>query len=566
MNKAIIQVLVLTLLLSATSTAQKNTVPGQFKNSRILETVDDEYIPVSRKSMKTSEAYRYGSVYVTTVQVNVNEEGENMLGDAANEPSIAFDPTDHNNMVIGWRQFDTIASNFRQAGYGYTSDGGLTWTFPGTIEPGVFRSDPVLDSDKWGNFYFNSLSLDSSGLMSKVFLSGNQGTEWDEGTFAQGGDKPWMSIDKTDGPGSGNIYNYWNASTICPPHNFTRSTNGNLSYEDCSSILGDPGWGTTAINAQGKLFVAGSQDTNFVVARSSNAQYPGQVVTWDLAVPVYLDGSMKVFAGYESPNPLGLLGQAVIAIDSSGTETDGNIYLMCSVDRHSNSDPGDVMFSRSTDEGETWSDPVQVNDDPGYNAWQWFGTMSVAPNGRIDAIWLDTRGHPGTVISELYYSYSLNGGVTWSINESISESFDPHVGWPDQNKMGDYFHMFSDSDCAHLAWAATFNGEQDIYYSHISQVTGIKDDKGTTKRCLAQNFPNPFVDKTSIRYTVWSRSMTTIELTDIKGKVIRTLVHRIHSPGSYQIELQSRGLKQGMYYYTLRSGQLIETRKLIVIK
>ena len=126
--------------------------------------------------------------------------------------------------------------------------------------------------------------------------------------------------------------------------------------------------------------------------------------------------------------------------------------------------------------------------------------------------------------------------------------------------------MFSDSDGAHLAWAATFNGEQDIYYSHIFQVTGIKDDKGTTKRCLAQNFPNPFVGKTSIRYVVWSREMTIIELTDLNGKVIRTLVHRIHSPGNYQIELQSGGLEQGMYYYTLRSGQLIETRKLIVIK
>jgi hypothetical protein len=62
----------------------------------ILETIGDKYITVSRKSMKTSEAYRYSSANVTTVQVNVNEEGDNMLGDAANETSIAFDPTDNN--------------------------------------------------------------------------------------------------------------------------------------------------------------------------------------------------------------------------------------------------------------------------------------------------------------------------------------------------------------------------------------------------------------------------------------------------------------------------------------
>ncbi len=61
-------------------------------------------------------------------------------------------------MAIGWRQFNTVTSNFRQAGYGYTTNGGQTWTFPGVIEPGVFRSDPVLDSDVDGNFYYNSLT------------------------------------------------------------------------------------------------------------------------------------------------------------------------------------------------------------------------------------------------------------------------------------------------------------------------------------------------------------------------------------------------------------------------
>ncbi len=46
-------------------------------------------------------------------QVNVNAQGLNILGDAANEPSIAVDPTAPNRIAIGWRQFDTIASNFR---------------------------------------------------------------------------------------------------------------------------------------------------------------------------------------------------------------------------------------------------------------------------------------------------------------------------------------------------------------------------------------------------------------------------------------------------------------------
>src|SRR5262245_56768413 len=65
----------------------------------------------------------------TSYQVNVDAHGNNIVGDAANEPSIAVDPTDLNKMSIGWRQFNTVTSNFRQAGYGYTTNGGRSWTF-----------------------------------------------------------------------------------------------------------------------------------------------------------------------------------------------------------------------------------------------------------------------------------------------------------------------------------------------------------------------------------------------------------------------------------------------------
>ena len=45
-----------------------------------------------------------------------------------------------------------ITSNIRQAGYGYSVDNGRSWTFPGVLDPGVFRSDPVLEADAAGNF------------------------------------------------------------------------------------------------------------------------------------------------------------------------------------------------------------------------------------------------------------------------------------------------------------------------------------------------------------------------------------------------------------------------------
>jgi hypothetical protein len=128
------------------------------------------------------------------------------------------------------------------------------------------------------------------------------------------------------------------------------------------------------------------------------------------------------------------------------------------------------MFARSADGGRTWSPPVRVNDDPaGNGAWQWLATMSVAPTGRIDAVWADTRGSAAQNISELYYAFSIDGGRTWSANVAVSPPFDSWLGWPQQRRLGDYYHSVSDEDGVDVAYAATFNGEQDVYYLRIGE-------------------------------------------------------------------------------------------------
>jgi hypothetical protein len=425
------------------------------------EVQNNPYIPVERGTMPTGPGGRYRRDGYLAVQVNVDAEGNNILGDAANEPSIAVDPTDRRHMVIGWRQFDTVMSDFRQAGWGYTSDGGRTWTFPGAIEPGVFRSDPVVDSDSQGNFYYNSLTTpDMWNFWCHVYRSYDGGQSWDEGTYAWGGDKQWQTIDKSGLIGDGNIYAAWNISYSSCSGMFTRSTNGGNSFESCTSAPGYPYWGTLAVGPDGELYISGE---GFVVARSTSAQDPLQPVTWNFSTSVSLGGSIVMSAG---PNPAGLLGQCWIDVDRSDGPTRGNVYLLCSVDP-SGPDPLDVRFSRSTDGGLSWSPSVRVNDDASTSAWQWFGTMSVAPNGRIDAVWLDTRADPGGYDSELYYSFSEDAGVTWSPNEALTPPFDPTVGWPQQSKMGDYFDMTSDEMGADLAFAATLNGEEDVYYMRI---------------------------------------------------------------------------------------------------
>ena len=451
------------------SFAQKGN--NNFEKRKLMhhEVPTDKYVPVSRESMERSPAYQFKSRNIFTTQVNIDENGNNIVGDAANEPSIAFDPTNPDRIVIGWRQFNTINSNFRQAGYAYSTDGGEEWTFPGVIDPGVFRSDPVLDFDADGNFYYNSLTYNSGNYECTVYRILDGGVEWGDGVFAQGGDKQWMRIDRTNGMGSGNNYSFWTSYySICYPGFFTRSIDGGNSYENCNLVSGDPSWGTLAVGPDGELYVVGAgYQYDIVLAKSITAQNPWGSVEWEFNTGVDLDGELT---GWAPVNPAGLVGQAWVDVDVSNGPGHGNVYVLASVDRFSINDPADVMFTKSTDGGLSFNPPIRINTDISTDNYQWFGTMSVAPNGRIDVIWLDTRdGFPGAqYYSELYYSYSNDQGETWSENEMLSELFDPHVGWPQQEKMGDYFDMISDNGGAHLAWANTLNGEQDVYYSYIT--------------------------------------------------------------------------------------------------
>jgi hypothetical protein len=544
----------------------------------------------------------------TTTQVNVDAFGANIMFDAANEPSIAVDPGFPNRMAIGWRQFNNVSSNYRQAGYAYTTDGGRTWTFPGTLEPGVFRSDPVLGSDAAGNFYYSSLHVENSVFKVDFFKSWDGGVTWPHKVPAYGGDKQWFTIDRTGGPGDGHVYHAWSqaAAFCCDDSTFNRSIDGgHFSYPQPMPAL--PVWGTLAVGPDGALYIAGTDiddQSVFYVVKSTNAQNPAAEPVFDFYSVVDLGGSLGALGGGAIPNPDGLLGEVWIDVDRSGGPYHGYVYMLASVDPPG-TDPLDVHLVRSTDGGETWSAPIRVNDDGPADAWQWFGTMSVAPNGRIDVIWNDTRNTGLYRWSQLFYASSTDGGVTWSANQALSPVFDSHIGWPNQNKIGDYYDMVSDAVGANVAWAATFNDEQDVYYTRIGDydcnVNGVPDAddissgssfdldmNGIPDECedfttavshapnfgysLFQNVPNPFNPGTTIRFEVPAAGgLISLRVYDVRGRLIRTLVDGPATGGVQSAvwdgrDGQGKPAASGIYFYRLEATGFTQTRKMILLK
>ena len=104
-------------------------------------------------------------------------------------------------------------------------------------------------------------------------------------------------------------------------------------------------------------------------------------------------------------------------------------------------------------------------------------------------------------------------------------------------------------------------------------VLGVENDKESVPNNfrLEQNYPNPFNPTTKIKYTIPSvgtQHAVSIQLMvyDVLGREIATLVNEGKSPGSYEVEFTATGLPSGIYFYRLKAGSYIETKKMILLK
>src|SRR5205823_1202806 len=310
----------LTCLISAVALA---TAAGQLAlthkvpRNGPLEKYDNP--PAPPQKMETSPRMTSQLSVFTSYQANVDQNGQNIVGDAANECAISVDPTDGNKMTIAWRQFNNVTSNFRQGGWGYTTDGGLTWTFPDVLENNVFRSDPVTSSNETGTFFYLSLL---QTFCDDMWRSTNGGQSWTrlppEGG-AGGGDKEWFTIDKTNGPGHGFQYQSTDTTTCSGSGIFQRSTDGGVTWMTPISIPNSADLGTLDVDTNGNLFIGGEGEFNnqFYCIRSSNAQIGNQTPTFDQVTSVNMGGVL----GGGGINPAGLDGQLFLAIDKSGGPT-----------------------------------------------------------------------------------------------------------------------------------------------------------------------------------------------------------------------------------------------------
>jgi photosystem II stability/assembly factor-like uncharacterized protein len=99
----------------------------------------------------------------------------------------------------------------------------------------------------------------------------------------------------------------------------------------------------------------------------------------------------------------------------------------------------------------------------------------------------------------------------------------------------------------------------DVVTVEISFVTPVEF-------ALEQNYPNPFNPITTIKYNLPFRTQVTLQVFNLLGEEVKTLVNDVKEAGSYEVEFNAGSLSSGIYFYKIEAGYFIEAKKMVVLK
>lgn len=138
----------------------------------------------------------------------------------------------------------------------------------------------------------------------------------------------------------------------------------------------------------------------------------------------------------------------------------------------------------------------------------------------------------------------------------ISISFNPN----EEGYFKDRLYIISDTDSSRIAQVMVLAGRTDTSFSNI------QNDNLITKFSLEQNYPNPFNPSTTIRYQIAESGLVTLIVYDMLGREIITLVNEELSAGKHEANFDASGFNSGVYFYRLKAGSFVETKKMVLMK
>ena len=155
--------------------------------------------------------------------------------------------------------------------------------------------------------------------------------------------------------------------------------------------------------------------------------------------------------------------------------------------------------------------------------------------------------------------YSPDGDVLWT---------QIYIG-PDYEGQSDYPHEIAVDEATNVFVAAHSwgdNGNDFTTIMYMQGITAVGLVETPEDFALYQNYPNPFNPATKINYSVAEVGFVTLKVYDVLGNEVASLVNEEKTAGSYEINFDGSELTSGIYFYKLKAGNYVETKKMILLK
>jgi hypothetical protein len=178
------------------------------------------------------------------------------------------------------------------------------------------------------------------------------------------------------------------------------------------------------------------------------------------------------------------------------------------------------FFSYSADGGETWSEPVKFTPDSPLRDWRYPSIAEIIPSeglGFTIHIVMQGDSIPGSTVNA---AGSMPKGVT-----------------------AQYYH-----------------------FSYTLIPPSVEDEINLSKFELHQNYPNPFNPSTKIKYHIPVGGFVTLKVYDVLGNEMTTLVQEEKSAGTHEVQFDANNLSSGVYFYKLQSGSFTQTNKMVLMR
>ncbi|MBL8008338.1 MAG: T9SS type A sorting domain-containing protein [Ignavibacteria bacterium] len=503
----------------------------------------------------------------------IHPSGNNQI-----EPAIVRHP---NNPLIMFASSFTINTSFRSEGVYVTTNGGLNWTGSDTCSGSPITNHggdpgPVIDKD--GRFILTHQGGFILGMWSNY--STNMGQTWSNNLLIAGNDQDKGSPATDDiqiSPYYGRTFLVWTRFTNPFPIAVSYTTNGGVNWTPSAqlnnSLSGHQSLGPSmVIGPQGKYYVSWAAS---ILTSPFNEDYIGFGYSTDGGVSWTVNESAYDCNGIKSSSlsPWGIRvnGYPAMDVDRSGGSRNGWIYIVTAEKNLSpaGSDP-DIVFHRSTNEGVTWSPGVRVNQDQLNN-----GKIQILPavradeNGGINVIYFDNR-NLSLDSAQVYMSRSTDGGNSWADYLISDHNFKPKgVTGAGSGNQGDNIGITSGNNKLYPVWMDDHTGVYQIWSAIIDlNSVGINQISQEIPEGfeLSQNYPNPFNPVTEISYKIPVTGFVSLEVFNVLGRKITSLVNERQSSGSYAVDFNAGNLPSGVYFYKLESGGFSSVKRMILMK